>query len=110
MSDFIDFTISQDDWDRAVAEWESKLIRFKLVNNTALHDEQSKGVSTANNIECETCRRSLSTFGLIGDVITCDSCGTMNGISAKSEPIVPSASNTKLRIDPYGMWQRLVMP
>jgi hypothetical protein len=91
MSDFIDFTISQDDWDRAVAEWESKLIRFKLVNNTALHDEQSKGVSTANNIEC-------------------DSCGTMNGISAKSEPIVPSASNTKLRIDPYGMWQRLVMP
>jgi ribosomal protein S27E len=63
-----------------------------------------------NNIECETCHRSLSTFGLIGDVITCDSCGTMNGINAKSEPIVPSASITKLRIDPYGIWQKLVMP
>jgi ribosomal protein S27E len=110
MSDSIDFTVSKDDWDRAVAEWESKFMRFKLVNTTALRDEQSKNVFVALEIECETCHRSLSTFGLIGDVITCDSCGTMNGINARVEPIAPSASNTKFRIDPYGMWQKLVMP
>lgn len=86
---------------------------IRFVSEVALRDSQSKIVFTTNenNIECDTCHRTLSLFGLIGDTITCDSCGTMNSIKVKDEPKEAKATaiGRSIHIDPFGMWRK-VMP
>jgi hypothetical protein len=65
-------------------------------------------------VTCGTCQCSLSTFGLIGDIVTCEHCGQLNSVYAKDDtPVeqVPATINQTKQVNGrYGLWQHIIIP
>jgi hypothetical protein len=77
--------------------------------------ESARNVDKPPVIVCATCDCGISTYGLIGDVATCEHCGALNSVYPKTDeqddkqsPGTLTTNQLKQVNGRYGLWQHIL--